>query len=909
MTDLNRGQDLLTIVNKMDKRLRGVERTSKYDDENDLPPQPPTVVMNFGIREYKTHPEYNGIVTWALATINTCQADVDRWVVQIRATDDSGNPIHRHPGGPDVKHEAHVDNKGDTDPHAFFVHLPRPKLWYWQARVAIRDKAHRLGPFSAWTTAQLPVDEAGPKPPVPSGITLTFDTIEKTRWDRVRAIVTWNEIGNWDIPGSQVVNVTNATAAASIATFTINVSLNVVVGSTIEVKGVTPAAYNGEWKVITVSGPGTTITANIGATPGALSVAGTMTDVKDKESDVAAYQVQLRACNAAGTVGLGPVRKAHVTARDLDADTTQQVAFPKHIKKTAYYQTRIRSIDRFHRKGDFSAWLPSTPGQSTDNTAPPVPASVVIVGKFQEIGIKWDEPTDADDSEIVNDDVAHFQVQLSTTANFSVITEFDKMTHNRKKFYDSTKYKQRFWLRVRSVDSSQNKSAWVSGGPVSPQKATGTRQVVAGTPGRAAITMQNEIGANLIGGLSNRGKLVSTTNDAFAWIDGENKDGSLFCTLSTSPTTDRSKSGIIFRRVDNNNLLIFNLRDVASGNGIYLQKRDGGTYSTLTSNTSIEVLNGQSYSIEARLSGNSITIYIDGVSRLTYTLAGGDSTKYNAAGATGVGIYADAGAAIDDGKSRWSEFEWITLSDGVTVAYDDFDRAASGSSVGNAESGQTWTAAVGTWGIEASDQPVALLAGSATMPILFGGRDGPDTGVSIPKLADPAVMIGQGGPDLNNPGAYEGAIVFDVDQPTKLFALAVVNIENESVTVDANFRLYVTVEDNATQNKGRQVNVFSPQGDSGGTGKQRVLTNLRQYFVNASPSDIHRIQLWWGFHQDSAAARNVTLRNMKMLCILSYNPDIDPADAGDGTTTSTTKMPLWTVQKQTRLAYRILEGN
>jgi hypothetical protein len=69
------------------------------------------------------------------------------------------------------------------------------------------------------------------------------------------------------------VAVTAATTVANVATFT-TAAHTFVPGDSVIVAGVTPAGYNGTWTVLTTT-DNTHFTANIGTSPGALSVAGT----------------------------------------------------------------------------------------------------------------------------------------------------------------------------------------------------------------------------------------------------------------------------------------------------------------------------------------------------------------------------------------------------------------------------------------------------------------------------------------------------------------------------------------------------------------------------------------------------------------------------------------------------------
>ena len=893
MTKWNKPQDPISTIDRLERAARRTA-INTYND-GDGPPLPPTVAVTMHIREYLNRPTYSAVVTWGLVSPNTCRADVDKWIVQFRATDDVGNPVQHQSGGPDIKYEKTVDNKQDSDPHAGFVHLPRPKMWYWQARVAIKDKAHHLGAFSAWTTPSLPFADAGPKPPTPTGVALTYDTIEKTRWDRVRAIVTWDEISNWDIPGTPSATVTNATAAASIATFTIAVDLNLVPGNQIQVKGVTPTAYNGTWKVLTVAGGGTVITANIGATPANLSSTGTMTDVKDKESDVDRYMVQMRNTNSSGTVTNGTPRKQTIQAHDADADTTQAVAFSKHIKKTDYFQCRVRSIDRYNRKGDWSAWTPATPTHPSDNTAPPVPTSVTAEGLFDRVTIDWGHPTDAADSELVNVDVAYYQIQLATDAGFSNITRFDRMQHKTRRIFDTRAYKTRYWLRVRSVDASENKSSWVSAGPVRPQKIQGARVVVAGHPTATQMDYSNDAGLDLAGGLTNHAYLVSTTADAYASMNGEETYGTLSGAITLSPTDKRAKAGFAFNGVNNNNHLIAWLEKTATQDRVVIAKKDTGTVTVLASATSFGLHLAQTYIMDVDLTSThgTIKVSIDGVLAVTYAMTAGEKSKYQGGTGINVGLYCDRGAAVDDGLSRFEELHFIGETAGLETGDDTFDRDASTTALGQADSGDTWVANAGTWGIEAVDAQFAVYGVATVLPVYYMEDLTARTSESIPSASGGSFH------PMGTGGSGNGPLEIWFDRPTRIIGWSCANFENESATVAYNARHYILMQDipTLTVTSGRQVNNFMTAADSTNN-RTRLLVVMRSMFVNASPSNVLGYRFWWGYNQDDASGRQATIRNQKMILLCSYAPDYDPSAV------STVRNPTWTKNGTNRIAYQ-----
>lgn len=83
---------------------------------------------------------------------------------------------------------------------AAFADIPRPKSWYYQARVRAESNhngAKCWGVWTSWTTATIPATGTPTGPDVPEGITLVLDKVEGTAKRPWRARVGWNEITTW----------------------------------------------------------------------------------------------------------------------------------------------------------------------------------------------------------------------------------------------------------------------------------------------------------------------------------------------------------------------------------------------------------------------------------------------------------------------------------------------------------------------------------------------------------------------------------------------------------------------------------------------------------------------------------------------------------------------------------------
>lgn len=270
----------------------------------------------------------------------------------------------------------------DDKLHVITRKLPRPKTWYWQARVRAVDADQCQGNWSVWTTPGLPWTGADPQPPTPTGLNITFDNKDRNRHNRWRAIVEWDEVLNWDVPGG------------------------------------------------------------------------------DREDDMSAYSVQMEKSND-GASADGTKRWARrVEAKSEDADTTQHLI--RHvIFRRYYYRARVRSIDRFNRRGVWSAW---TAWQQPGSEGPPQPTNVKIFDNAtNRVVTKWDAPTDPNDSEIIDVDIDHFQVQVSTSSTFATIYDFDRYHSSMKRAFKIAAADEggTFYARVRSLNSEADKSAWI----------------------------------------------------------------------------------------------------------------------------------------------------------------------------------------------------------------------------------------------------------------------------------------------------------------------------------------------------------------------------------------------------------------------------------------------------------------
>lgn len=392
-----------------------VRRHTRNHDPDDKPQPPVNYHLEFWVKEIKEHLVFNGKAICDPRTPDTCQADIEEYIFQIRPTNAAGVPTEATNDKRTKRITQHDVSDGNTDmPHVIFSHLERPKSLYWQLRVRVKDKHHRKSPWTAWTAPIKPADQSLPKPPTPTGLTLKFDRVERTKHAQYRAITKCNDIGTWAIPGD------------------------------------------------------------------------------DDEDDVSRYAFQLQRTDAAGVPLNDPdgdpiVRTIIVEDKDQQAGNKPHAIFA-HIGRWHYWRARVRSIDRYNRRGDFSAW--TAPLRPADVSKPPNANSVSAVTSGRRVGIRWQPPTNPENVDMPDDEVSHYHVQRATDVNFANIVDNEKhVVDNQKRWVGSPN--TNYWMRIRTMRDDGNAGDWQTIGPVQ------TDESGSGTPGPGSIFDPFQFGGGL----------------------------------------------------------------------------------------------------------------------------------------------------------------------------------------------------------------------------------------------------------------------------------------------------------------------------------------------------------------------------------------------------------------------------
>ncbi len=149
---------------------------------------------------------------------------------------------------------------------------------------------------------------------------------------------------------------------------------------------------------------------------------------------------------------------------------------------------------------------------------------------------------------------------------------------------------------------------------------------------------------------SNRAYSASDADGNVATMDALLNDGTFAVTLNGDLTATNYRSpAFLFRYLDVSNFLMVRLL----GGACDLFKRDLAAYTVLAT-AATTTADATDYRIEVVCLGTSVKVYLDGVLKITHTLAGGDATKYVGASYTRVGFMLFK-AGVPTVAARWDD--------------------------------------------------------------------------------------------------------------------------------------------------------------------------------------------------------------------------------------------------------------
>lgn len=495
MSKRRKSPDLLNRMGALEKRTRKGETVYEYDPE-DRPGPVQGVELDFRVAEKKIKIDYDAVVKWNPIAPGTCAADINYYIIQLQPCFANGSNRDQ----PAQREFLIIEDPEDVEVEELkvrFEKIKHPRTYNYKARVRVVDNAFRKGEWSAWTEPLLPAREANPLPPYPDNIVMRFEKERskgEIRWD---AVVEFSEIASWDVPPTadraKIETTLNGGITSSATTITVANNNGLPTPQPKEHIPLTiRPGKDGEAEVISYSGKnvnqltgvrrgleGTTAKGHADGAEVILSAA----DGQEALNDIDTYIVQLRRFDKNGNPVMRNGKYVQETKtrdwdkEDDDNDGLVKVRF-RNVRKREYWKARVRTKDRFRRRGEWSDW--TALGNAGDNVAPPSPTNFVMDVDPRKISFVWDAPTDDDDAETNTDlkdmhpDISHFQIQVSNRSDFDKAqSTFWRNDRHHTTVHKSFKKKKTergpFYARLRSVDGSGNKGAWVTANKAAPK--------------------------------------------------------------------------------------------------------------------------------------------------------------------------------------------------------------------------------------------------------------------------------------------------------------------------------------------------------------------------------------------------------------------------------------------------------
>lgn len=185
----------------------------------------------------------------------------------------------------------------------------------------------------------------------------------------------------------------------------------------------------------------------------------------DKEDDMSRYiwkvQVQIGGAGPWRILHKGSVADIDPTEDDGDGDspTSQRFHFLR-VHRRHRYRCKMRSVDRWNRRGDWTAWYPSTVGVAVGADTPPSVTIIRYIDNKKRRGIVWEAPEDATD---VNNDIKKIEIQMAKDSAFSNIVEKHTMPAGHAHYrylVPRADWDANHFIRIRTVDGEGDKNQW-----------------------------------------------------------------------------------------------------------------------------------------------------------------------------------------------------------------------------------------------------------------------------------------------------------------------------------------------------------------------------------------------------------------------------------------------------------------
>jgi microcystin-dependent protein len=181
----------------------------------------------------------------------------------------------------------------------------------------------------------------------------------------------------------------------------------------------------------------------------------------DHEDDMARYiwkvQVQIN--------GTGPwrlLKKGSIEDKDDDEDDaagTGRFHFER-VHRRHKYRCKMRSVDRWNRRGDWTAWYPTSAGIGPGGDTPPAVTITKYIDVRKRRGVVWEAPEDATD---ISNDIKRIEIQIAKSSAFSTIIEkhMSAPGHGVYRYMvPRADWDVNHYIRLRTVDGEGDTNQW-----------------------------------------------------------------------------------------------------------------------------------------------------------------------------------------------------------------------------------------------------------------------------------------------------------------------------------------------------------------------------------------------------------------------------------------------------------------
>jgi len=149
-----------------------------------------------------------------------------------------------------------------------------------------------------------------------------------------------------------------------------------------------------------------------------------------------------------------------VSAKDDDDDNAKAHKIARSLHGRLAYRFKVRAMGLDGCKSEWSEWLEIAAYADT----PPAPFNVHVFPKGKDrVNVEWDADTESLDTDLFDDRIHHFLVEISKSASFATNYRKNRSVkgqHTGFRILDAD-LEDTFYVRVRSISPDKSKSAWI----------------------------------------------------------------------------------------------------------------------------------------------------------------------------------------------------------------------------------------------------------------------------------------------------------------------------------------------------------------------------------------------------------------------------------------------------------------